>query len=66
MSSQSLADGVEAGGCYAGDILRCVGGVNEGEGNGKADKVDVRNVDEELGGIEGEFAEVPGQVHIWV
>ena len=66
MSSQPLADGVETGGCHAGDILRCVGGVNEGKGNGKADKVDVRNIDEELGGIEGEFAKVPGQVYIRV
>lgn len=60
LSRQARADGIEACGCHAGDVLRCVGGVGQGEGNGKADEIDVGNVDEELGGVEGEFAEVPG------
>ncbi len=66
MSCQALADGVEPFGCHAGDILRCVGGVGQSQGDGKADKVDVGDVDKELGGIEGEFAEVPGHVYVRV
>ncbi len=66
MGGQGLADGVEAVGGHAGDMLGCVGGVGQREGNGEADKVDVGDVDEELGGAEGELAEVPGQVYVWV
>ena len=66
LSGQALADGGETVGCHAGDVLRCVGVVCQGEGDGKADEVDIGNVDEELGGVEGEFAEVPGQVDVWV
>lgn len=66
LGGQGLAYGVEAGGGHAGDVLRRVGGVGEGEGNGEADEVDVGNVDEELGGVEGEFAKVPGQVDVGI
>ena len=64
MRSEAVADGVEAVGGGAGDVLGCVGGVGKGEGDGKADEVDVGDVDEELGGIEGKFAKVPGQVDV--
>lgn len=47
-------------------MLRCVGGVGQSEGNREADKVDVGDVNEKLGGIEGKFAEVPRQIYIWV
>ena len=66
MSGQALADGIEAVGCHACDVLRCVGSVGQGEGDGKGDEVDVGDVDEELSGIEGELAETPGLVDVWV
>ena len=66
LRGQALANGVEAVGRHAGDVLGCVGGVGQGQGDGEADKVDVGDVDEELGGVEGELAEIPGQVHVWV
>ena len=66
LGSQTLADIAEAVGRHAGDVLRCVGGVGQGEGDGKADEVDVGDVDEKLSGVEGELAEVPGHVDIWV
>ena len=66
LSGQALADGGQAVGRHAGDALRGIGGVGQGEGDGKADKVDVGDVDEELSGVEGELAEVPGQVDVWV
>ena len=66
LGPQALADGVESVGCHARDMLRCVGGVGQSEGYREADKVDVGDVNEKLGGIEGKFAEVPRQIYIWV
>ena len=60
LCGQTLADGVEAVSSHTGDMLRCIGGVGQSEGNWKGDKVHVGNIDEEFGGVEGEFAKAPG------
>lgn len=39
-------------------MLSVVGCVGQGQRNGKGDEIDIADIDEELRGVEGEFAEV--------
>ena len=57
LRAETFGDGVKAVGWEAGDLLRAVVGVAQGEGDGDADEVDVGDVGEDLGFIEGEFGE---------
>ena len=66
LRDEAGADGVEAVGTEASDVLGVAGGVCQGQRDGETDEVDVGYVDEELRAVEGEFAEIPGCIDVGV
>ena len=63
---ESVADGLQTIGGHSGDMLGGAGGACQGQGDWQADEVDVANVCEDLGAIEGELAEAKVGVEVGV
>ncbi len=66
LGTQPVADGLEAVGGHARDVLRGAGGVGEGQGDGQGDEVNIADVGKELGTVEGKFAEAEIGVEVGV
>lgn len=66
LSTELIGDGLEAVGTHAWDCLSVALCVGETEGDGDRDEIDVGNVGEELGVVEGKLAERPIDVEVGI